>query len=169
MIAVSGIDHTIKVFSPDARARWRARNGIGVSAADASSFSSLEWGRRTRRTGRPSSMRPTSEPAVPRASSAEDTESEDEAQPPRNGLSSKRKFHEEYQITSANEEAMRDGNRGGAFISRSVLNQLVAHLQERINAEDGGDDEDAEGEGGLVTQLFPGGDCRVSATLHLLI
>jgi nuclear receptor interaction protein len=43
MLAVSGIDHTIKIFSPDARAREVARRGQGVSAHDPSSFSSLAW------------------------------------------------------------------------------------------------------------------------------
>ncbi|EMC94346.1 hypothetical protein BAUCODRAFT_73625 [Baudoinia panamericana UAMH 10762] len=34
VLAVSGIDHTIKIFSPDGRARAKARRGDGVSAHD---------------------------------------------------------------------------------------------------------------------------------------
>ncbi len=35
MMAVSGIDHTIKIFSPDNRAQWEARNGINLDKSAA--------------------------------------------------------------------------------------------------------------------------------------
>jgi nuclear receptor interaction protein len=74
MLAVSGIDHTIKIFSPDARAREAARLGRGVEAHDASQFSSIAWPPRRggrRRTSRRSTSHSesggaTSEPAMDR-------------------------------------------------------------------------------------------------------
>ncbi|KAK5123260.1 hypothetical protein LTR85_002690 [Meristemomyces frigidus] len=60
MMAVSGIDHTVKIFSCDGRARAAARMGDGVSAHDASQFSSISWPLRGgRRVPRRSDRRPT--------------------------------------------------------------------------------------------------------------
>lgn len=63
MLAVSGIDHTIKIFGADARARERARLGEGTEAHDPESFSSIAW---PMRVGRRSARRRTgeSEPSV---------------------------------------------------------------------------------------------------------
>ena len=46
MLAVSGIDHTVKIFSPDAYARSRAKKGIGIDSTDSTGFSSLSSGLR---------------------------------------------------------------------------------------------------------------------------
>jgi nuclear receptor interaction protein len=46
MLAVSGIDHTVKIFSPDARARKDAAMGIGIQPSDHSTFSSIGLRRR---------------------------------------------------------------------------------------------------------------------------
>lgn len=173
MLAVSGIDHTVKVFAPDARSRWNARNGIGVSAADSSSFSSLEFGRRRRSTRYASSRRRSGVAAqvpLPPDTGDSDDDTQVTLNPP-NGLNSRRRFHQVYQITSANDEEMRNENMGGAYISRSVLNQLVAHLRQRMDATreaDEGDEEDEDGEGALAAQLFTGGECRVSGSIHLV-
>lgn len=131
-----------------------------MSAADTSTFSSLDYGRRWR-SPRSASRRPTSEPAVPASTVQRDPDSDEESEVAPNGLRSKRRLHEEYQITSSNDEEMRaGGNRGGAFISRALFQQLVAHVQERLNAEEGG--EDGDGEGGLFAQLIQSGECSVS-------
>jgi WD40 repeat protein len=41
MLAVSGIDHTVKIFSPDGRQRFDAKRGIGIEESDHSTFSSI--------------------------------------------------------------------------------------------------------------------------------
>lgn len=102
MMAVSGIDHTIKVFSPDARARDAARLGRGIEAADTSSFSSISWMRRRRQERQDES---TSEPAVG-ASGPDDDEYVSA-----NGLASRKRMHLEYQITSKNDVDRRGGNQ----------------------------------------------------------
>jgi nuclear receptor interaction protein len=43
MLAVSGIDHTVKIFGADGRARERARLGVGTEAHDPEGFSSIAW------------------------------------------------------------------------------------------------------------------------------
>ena len=51
MLAVAGIDHTVKIFSPDAYARSRAKKGIGITPTNPTDFSSLRSGvRRFRST-----------------------------------------------------------------------------------------------------------------------
>lgn len=62
MLAVSGIDHTIKIFGADGRARERARLGEGTEAHDPGGFSSLAWPRIGRRSVRRSTGE--SEPAL---------------------------------------------------------------------------------------------------------
>ena len=92
MIAVSGIDHTIKIFSPDARAQEDARLGINNTMPRGSSGYSSISGRRRR----------------PQAQSP-DTESTE-------GLSSRKRMHESYQITSQN-DVERQGGMRDAFIT----------------------------------------------------
>lgn len=118
MIAVSGIDHTIKVFSPDARAREAARLGNGVEAADASNFSSISWMRR-RRQNRQAEV--TSEPAVVAGAGERRsaTDDDDEYVAP-GGLASRKRMHLEYQITSQN-DAERQGGNQETFITVSDL------------------------------------------------
>ena len=93
-MAVSGIDHTIKIFSPDAHLQRNARKGVGVQSSDPGSFSSLNFGRRRRnRAAEPSAEATDSEPAVDAPS-----DSDDEVAP--GGLSSRKRMHQSYQITS---------------------------------------------------------------------
>jgi hypothetical protein len=122
MLAVSGIDHTIKIFSPDARARQVARLGQGVSAHDAASFSSLSWPPR-RCLRRPTSVRqPARESTLDEnegaASSEQATaqqqavsaEEDDEYVAP-NGLMSRRRMHEAELITQRNQRQREAGNQ----------------------------------------------------------
>ncbi|KAJ9665507.1 hypothetical protein H2201_004389 [Coniosporium apollinis] len=165
LLAVSGIDHTIKIFSPDARARHDAIRGIGVTAADASTFSSLGFGRsRMRRRAAPTSAATGSTdaeagPARPenhredRAVDEGGSSDDERAQAP-NGLPSRRRMHMEYQITSQNDVDRRGGNRD-AFITRSMLAQLAARIQARQMAGEGG----GEGEEGVL--VIEGEDCVV--------
>ncbi|KAL2353606.1 hypothetical protein BJ546DRAFT_950411 [Cryomyces antarcticus] len=129
ILAVSGIDHTIKIFSPDARARERARKGIGISTHDATEFSSVRrFG--GRRAGRPNmstgtqtdSNNTNSEPAATSSDSAAVDDEDDETVGP-SGLSSKRRMHLEYQIASHN-DAERQGGNQEAYITVSIALHL---------------------------------------------
>jgi nuclear receptor interaction protein len=122
MLAVSGIDHTIKIFSPDARAREAARLGRGIEAHDASGFSSLAWPPRyggRRRAARRSSSSATSEPAMSRSDNdhGEDQNDNDDYVAP-SGLASRRRLHQSYQITQQNDVERMGGNQD-AFITVS--------------------------------------------------
>ena len=75
MLAVSGIDHTVKIFSPDAYARSRAKKGIGLTPTNPSDFSSSRLGlRRFRSTAADDTTEPEGQAAVP-ASDARDLDS----------------------------------------------------------------------------------------------
>lgn len=132
-MAISGIDHTIKIFSPDPHAQLNARKGIGVRPSDPSTFSSLRHRRR-----RPRTSNDDSEAAMPTAPNG-DSESEGTDDVAPNGLSSRKKMHLEYQITSKNDVDRKGGNRD-AFITRFLLAQLA-----RRHAHPGMGDGDEEG------------------------
>ncbi|TIA85919.1 WD40 repeat-like protein [Aureobasidium pullulans] len=155
MMAISGIDHTIKIFSPDARAREAARLGRGVAAADTSTFSSISWMRR-RRQNRAAGA--TSEPAVD-AGADERNAADDDEYVASGGLSSRKRMHLEYQITSQNDVERQGGNQE-TFLTRSMLASLAQHLR-RQRAEGGGAGED--GEGGAVPggRIVIGDDCVI--------
>ncbi|KAF2476321.1 WD and tetratricopeptide repeat-containing protein [Lindgomyces ingoldianus] len=142
-MAVSGIDHTIKIFSPDAQEQRNARKGIGVHSVDPG-FSTLGYARRRWRSA---SASPTSEPAVPNGSSQEPQDASDDDEVALNGLSSKKRMHKQYQITSQN-DMERKGGRNDAFITRALLAQLAQriHAHSHIGGEE---DEDGE-EGGTI-------------------
>lgn len=134
MMAVSGIDHSIKIFSSDANDQWKARKGIGVHPADSGRFSSLAFGTR-RRTPRPSAA--TDAPRDPTASDDDDDEVAED------GLKSRKALHNLYKITSKN-DMDRKGGREDAFITRALLAQLHRRLQAHRHGEvDGEDDSDA--------------------------
>jgi nuclear receptor interaction protein len=113
-MAVSGIDHTIKIFSPDSRDQRNARKGIGVQSADHTNFSSLHWGRR-RRTH--TTNHDEDEEVDERTAEALSDSDEEVAL---NGLRSRKRMHEAYQITSQN-DMDRKGGRDDYFISVSTL------------------------------------------------
>ncbi|KAF2110173.1 WD and tetratricopeptide repeat-containing protein [Lophiotrema nucula] len=140
MMAVSGIDHTIKIFSPDANDQRNARLGIGVQAVDPG-FSSLGFGRRRRRRNIGTSRRSESSSAAPLKSEDESEDEDEEEKVAANGLSSRKRMHESYQIMSQN-DMDRKGGREDVFITRALLAQLA----QRIHAHQAGeDDEDGEG------------------------
>ncbi|KAK3722894.1 hypothetical protein LTR37_002039 [Vermiconidia calcicola] len=134
MMAVSGIDHTIKIFSPDARARESARLGQGVSAHDTSDFSSLAWPSRLsrRRVSRRSASNvadanttagaTTSEPAV--AAPADPDHNEDESYVSATGLASRRRMHDSYRIMNQN-DVQRQGGNQDAFLTVRDLHPLL--------------------------------------------
>ncbi|RMY39326.1 hypothetical protein D0866_02004 [Hortaea werneckii] len=151
MMAVSGIDHTIKIFSPDARARAKARLGDGISAHDPSQFSSLAYpariGRRVpRRSQRQSGgegdtadgAAVTSEPPglIPLETAVHDTtlpEEEEEDFVAPSGLQSRKRMQNVHQITSSNDRD-REGGNSDAFITVSNLQSLLRLLVGREGA-----------------------------------
>ena len=94
MLAVSGIDSTIKIFSPDARAQEDARLGKNGTLPRGSSIHSSISGRRRR---------------ARRLAPDDDTRAPE-------GLASRKRLHESYQITSQN-DAERQGGMRDAFIT----------------------------------------------------
>lgn len=94
VLAVSGIDHTIKIFSPDYRAQEDAEAGVNISSATngSSGFSSISGRRR-----------------AGRGSNKEDQRQEE-------GLSSRKRMHQSYQIVSQN-DLQRKGGMRDAFIT----------------------------------------------------
>ncbi|KAF2132240.1 WD40 repeat-like protein [Dothidotthia symphoricarpi CBS 119687] len=131
-MAVSGIDHTIKIFSPDARDQRNARKGVGVQFADPQAFSSLSFGRSRRAQ---SATQPTTGDE-----DGSDVDSDDEVA--LNGLRSRKRMHQAYQITSQN-DMDRKGGPEDYFISQAVFAQLARHLAAQQAA--GGGDEGGEG------------------------
>lgn len=160
-MAVSGIDHTIKIFSPDARDQYNARKGIGVQSADPG-FSSLAWGRRRR--ARQAAERDEDDDGVDaEASTAEaravEDQSDSDDEVAYNGLRSRKRMHEAYQITSQN-DMDRKGGREDYFISvsscmrvksaepaNSIQQAVFAQLARHLAAQQGGGDG---GEGPVV-------------------
>ena len=141
MLAVSGIDHTVKIFSPDGRARTAARLGQGVSAQDPSTFSSLSWpsrvGRRSLARRRatdatpPAAATTTSEPAMARSTSQDqqdqEQDGEDESFIAPNGLASRKRMAQQYTITNQN-DVERQGGNSDAFLTVRDVHPLLLLL-----------------------------------------
>lgn len=124
MLAVSGIDHTVKIFSPDARARRDARLGVGIRPADATRFSSLTYRRMSRAPRRPAeaaSAGAGSANASGGGAGGPDIDDEDEDYVAPGGLSSRKRMADEYRITSQNDVDRRGGTRGETFITVRAL------------------------------------------------
>ncbi|KAK7627835.1 wd and tetratricopeptide repeat protein [Phyllosticta citricarpa] len=136
MIAVSGIDHSIKIFSPDARARRNARLGVGVSPADSSTFSSISFGRLRRRHARQSTSAHENE--IDSSYVPEGDEEEPESAAP-NGLASRRRMHDEYRITSEN-DVNREGGSRENFITRTMLEELAQRFYLGTDGDPDADD-----------------------------
>jgi nuclear receptor interaction protein len=139
-IAVSGIDHTIKIFSPDARDQANARRGIGVQKADPG-LSSLGFrGRRLATAAADESASASRDTMDPDTMDSDEDEKVTE-----NGLASRKRMHQEYQIVARN-DVERRGGREDAFITRALLAQLA----QRIYAHNAGEGDDEGGEGSLM-------------------
>ena len=135
MLAVSGIDSTVKIFSPDRRAQRDARLGrkLGIAPGDDTLHSSLSFsGRRRRASAQRAAHEDAQHATVPESSEApnstadanatddEDLEEQDGEAPPTStsGLSSRRRMQDEYRITSQN-DVDRRGGQNDAFITVS--------------------------------------------------
>jgi len=115
MLAVSGIDYTIKIFSADARARKDAALGIGISPVDTSTFPNLGLRRRRRardaRRTVPVTRHAAADDEAPESYWYETPENISEA----GGLQSRRQIADEYQIVASNDVDRCRGVRRGFF------------------------------------------------------
>ena len=112
LIAASGIDSTIKIFSPDQQAQYSARNGInlGISSHDPLTHSSLSFSRLQRRA--PPACDPTNDESESVGPSNENSNDDDSLGPPRHGgLASRKRMHNSYQIISQNDAERQGGIR----------------------------------------------------------
>lgn len=107
LLAVSGIDHTIKIFSPDSRAQMDARRGIDMrkNFASSSGTSRLDGWPRSRRQVR---NVPSGEELSTAAHSSVETGSE---LPLNGGLSSRKRMYDSEKIISQNDEDRKAGSR----------------------------------------------------------
>ncbi|KAF2663878.1 WD40 repeat-like protein [Microthyrium microscopicum] len=132
MLAVSGIDSTVKIFSPDAHARRAARHASGISRVDPSQFSSIRSRRRRNQNRAATTDRGTqhndSSSAGPEEAEEEVSDSDSEYVYP-NGLPSRKRMQDEYKITSENDMNRRSGNNH-QYISRGFLEMLAARMQD---------------------------------------
>ncbi|MCJ1378224.1 hypothetical protein MMC17_001321 [Xylographa soralifera] len=151
LLAVSGIDHTIKIFSPDRRSQQDARAGfnLGTTATGSTGRSSIL--RRNPPMRRPSrtATNDSAETATDvrnGSAMAEDRDgsfNSDDYDATNGGLASRKRMHDSYQIVSQN-DVERQGGMQDAFITRSVLARLAARLG--TTRGEGGEGEDG-GEG----------------------
>lgn len=136
MIACSGIDSTIKIFSPDAYARRNAALAIGVEEADPSNFSSI-LGFSRRRGGN------DSEASI---DNREGIEGEYEGHVrPEKGLRSRQSLQKVYELTTQNEMRSSRG-MDSTFINTSVV-QVLQSLPEATSPANRGLDYASEDQG----------------------
>lgn len=141
MIAVSGIDHTIKIFSPDQPSQYDARNGIniGASATGSSGHSSVFMSRPRVQRFHPAMLNTTNgddNKTGQCESEVEEADTDTHDLNTRNGgLASRKSMHKSYQIISQNDAerhgGMRDAYitvRGPSFPIRSTQMDFAAWL-----------------------------------------
>jgi nuclear receptor interaction protein len=116
MLAVSGIDSTIKIFSPDSHARRAAAGAKGITAADASNFASIRYERRV------SSAKPSASNRRNSDKDEEDDEDGDEKVAP-HGLESRKRFDQMDSIVSQNDHERRTQVQSN-YVSNSMLQLL---------------------------------------------
>ncbi len=114
-LAVSGIDSTIKIFSPDRKAQRDARLGINLGGwrDQEAPRSSLRWprAREHRRRSKESEPRPLLD-------SDDDEQGDPSCGAGPHGLASRRRMHESYQIISQN-DVDRVGDQSETFLTVS--------------------------------------------------
>jgi nuclear receptor interaction protein len=111
MSACSGIDNTVKIFSPDAYVRRNAALAIGVEQADPTNFPSIMYGRR----------RGGNDATDDNANGLEGAEGEyDGHKRTEKGLKSRQRLHKAYELASQN-DARSSRGMDSTFISSSVV------------------------------------------------
>ncbi|KAM3419352.1 hypothetical protein BST61_g5283 [Cercospora zeina] len=124
MLAVSGIDSTVKIFSPDSRCRDDARLGRGVSAAGTSS--PVRIGRRNRQQARTHGEQ-AEESSTDVAAYSDDSATDDHVSS--TGLRSRRRMHRSYQIVQQNNMELEGSSHDSSItLPHSQLLQLLFGL-----------------------------------------
>ena len=126
MIAVSGIDSSVKIFGVGNRERWCARSGFGVANPGGAVHSSLRFGGRRRMMGLvgiddgDEEVVDTNEnePAPELYDGSSDDDDEETPIAP-NGLRSRKAMHRNYEIINQNDVARREEDRD-AFLTVSA-------------------------------------------------
>ena len=121
MLAVSGIDHTIKIFSPDVRSQNDARNGtnLGTSSNDSAGHSSIMLGRRRR----PPTREATTNETSTNGTEGGEGENDNDIRPRSGGLASRKRMGDSYRIVTQN-DVERQGGMRDAFITVSIPNSI---------------------------------------------
>ena len=139
MLAVSGIDSTVKIFSSDRRAQSEARNGINIACPRSQRSASGRF-RGLRRYHSPSP--PDSPPPLEdidgqttamngHEAESDDSSSDDEPPPTNHGLASRKRMQENYQITTQNDVDRRGGMQE-AYIT-VIHHKASASFYSRLN------------------------------------
>jgi hypothetical protein len=131
MLAVSGIDSTVKIFSADRLSRRAAATAQGITAADASNFASIRLERRVSLARRSSSNLNDSDD-----DDSDDEEKEEKVAP--QGLPSRKRFDQMDAIVSQNDHERRTQVQSN-YVSNSMLQLL--RLGGQIGALENGDME----------------------------
>ena len=121
LLAVSGIDHTIKILSSDARAQGDARKGInlGIKNPEPARYTRLSSTRRRRNAEVEASPEEQEATTTGARAADEDDESQDRRVGAANtenarvngGLASRKRMHNSYQICSRNDTDRQMGIR----------------------------------------------------------
>lgn len=152
MLAVSGIDHTVKIFSADNRAREAARWGRdSVETATDARKRLQEEGRREAKREAEWKLWEMEDGRArldrDHAQEEADDEEEDERFIAPGGLESRRRMQHEYSITSHNDVSRQGGNQE-AVITRSMLQNLARLIRLQRTTRDGAGTADGEDEDG---------------------
>jgi DDB1- and CUL4-associated factor 6 len=144
MLAVSGIDSTVKIFSTDARARRdavRAQNGI--SAEDVSTFRSIRRGQGESDDEDTDSSDEDGNGSNRPDNGESDTSEYEKEIVARHGLKSRKRMAREYKITSKNDMIRRSEIQSQNIRSQDVYQLLAAQLAQQMRGRDvdGVDDE----------------------------
>jgi DDB1- and CUL4-associated factor 6 len=126
MLAVSGIDHTIKIFSPDHRAQRDARLGrnINIDPNQSSGTSSISWSRRRNRT-RASENSTDTVPGDNQISDEDETIIE--SVQPSNGLTSRKRLQNRHSIITQNDVERAGGNNEAYLtVSRTFVSPSLS-------------------------------------------
>ncbi|KAF2399562.1 WD40 repeat-like protein [Trichodelitschia bisporula] len=139
MLAVSGIDHTIKIFSPDARDRQNAALGKGMTHFDYSTFSSISSidlrGTRLYHRSPRHVERGWSEYGEASMSADDESDSDDPTVvTSSNGLASRKRLQDEYAIISENDMERRSRAREG-HDANHITRGMLALLASRFRAQ----------------------------------